>query len=259
MLADTKQGNKAEAARLTGLAKERERLQLGVGESFKANLNEPAMRASRAMREVGQGMQDAGRQALMFSAILLSSTLPAIKIFGDFEQEAQNVVSVLGEMSNTEAEDTLDRLSNKFLDLGEKTEFTANQIASAAKALALAGFSGTEVIESIEAVTNLASAGNLDLEQTAGYFSNIVRAFDVDTSNAERVADVLSVVATNSNTTIETLGESFKFIAPIAAATGQSLEEVSAALGVLGNAGISASRAGTGLSRAFSELLEKRR
>ena len=257
MLADTKEGNRAEAARLSGLAKERERLQLGVGESFKANLNEPAMRASRAMREVGQGMQDAGRQALMFSAVLLSSTIPALKVFADFNQEVQNVVSVLGEMSDTEAEDTLDRLSTKFLDLGEKTEFTANQIAAAAKALALAGFSGTEVIESIEAVTNLASAGNLDLEQTAGYFSNIVRAFDVDTSNAERVADVLSVVATNSNTTIETLGESFKFIAPIASATGQSLEEVSAALGVLGNAGISASRAGTGLSRAFSELLEK--
>ncbi len=258
MLAESQEGNDREANRLTNLARERASLQLGVGESFKANLNEPAMRASRAMREVGQGMQDAGRQALMFSAVLLSSTVPALKVFSDFNQEVQNVVSVLGEMSNTEAEDTLDRLSNKFLDLGEKTEFTANQIASAAKALALAGFSGNEVIESIEAVTNLASAGNLDLEQTAGYFANIVRAFDVDTSNAERVADVLSVVATNSNTTIETLGESFKFIAPIASATGQSLEQVSAALGVLGNAGISASRAGTGLSRAFSELLEKK-
>ena len=258
MLADTTEGNEREANRLANLANQNKRTQLGIGESFKANLNEPAMRASRAMREVGQGMQDAGRQALMFSASLLATFVPAIKVFADFNQEVQNVVSVLGDMSETDAADALDTLSKKFMDLGESTEFTANQIASAAKALALAGFSAREVTESIEAVTSLASAGNLELEQTAGYFSNIVRAFDIDTSNAERVADVLATVATNSNTTIETLGESFKFIAPIASATGQSLEQVSTALGVLGNAGISASRAGTGLSRAFSELLEKK-
>lgn len=257
MLADTEEGNDREARRLSDLALESQRRQLGLGESFKANLNEPAMRASRALREVGQGMQDAGRQAIMFSAALLTTTLPAIKVFADFNQEVQNVVSVLGDMSDTEVIDTVDKLSKKFLELGENTEFTANQIAAAAKSLALAGFTTNEVVQSIEAVTNLASAGNLDLEQTAGYFSNIVKAFDVDTSNAERVADVLATVATNSNTTIETLGESFKFIAPIASATGQSLEQVSTALGVLGNAGISASRAGTGLSRAFSELLEK--
>ncbi len=257
MLGDSKKDNKAEADRLSGLANNRFKMESGFGQTFKANLNEPAMRAARAMREVGQGMQDAGRQALIFSTGLLTMFVPAVKIFANFNQEVQNVVSVLGLLTEGEQEEALERLSNKFLNLGESTEFTASQIAEAAKSLALAGFSFKEVEESIEAVTSLASAGNLDLQQTAGYFSNIVRAFDVDTSNAERVADVLAVIATNSNTTIETLGESFKFIAPIASATGQSIEQISTALGVLGNAGISASRAGTGLSRAFSELLEK--
>ncbi len=229
----------------------------GIGATFKANLNEPAMRAARAVREVGQGMQDAGRQAIAFGAASMSVTVPLIKSFAEFNQEVVNVVSVLGSLSLSEQAKAVDELSEAFLTLGERTEFTAEQIAEAARSLALAGFSADEIKESIGAVTNLASAGNVDLEEAAGYFANITRAFDIDTSNAQRVADVLASVATSSNTTIGTLGESFKFIAPIASATGQSLEQVSTALGVLGNAGISASRAGTGLSRAFSELLEK--
>ena len=246
-----------EANRLRAKTNKEKNQKLGFGNTFKANLDDEAKNAARALREVGQGMQDAGRQAIMFGAALSSALVPSIKAFGDFNQEVTNVVAVMGDLSNTEAENTIVSLSERFLELGERTEFTADQIAAAAKSLALAGFSVDEVKEAIEAVTNLASAGNVPLEQAAGYFANITRAFDVDTSNAQRVADVLAVVATNSNTTIETLGESFKFIAPIASATGQSLEQVSTALGVLGNAGISASRAGTGLSRAFSELLEK--
>jgi len=246
-----------EANRLRAKTNKEKNQKLGFGNTFKANLDDEAKNAARALREVGQGMQDAGRQAIMFGAALSSALVPSIKAFADFNQEVTNVVAVMGDLSNTEAANTIESLSERFLELGERTEFTADQIAAAAKSLALAGFSVDEVKESIEAVTNLASAGNVPLEQAAGYFANITRAFDVDTSNAQRVADVLAVVATNSNTTIETLGESFKFIAPIASATGQSLEQVSTALGVLGNAGISASRAGTGLSRAFSELLEK--
>jgi TP901 family phage tail tape measure protein len=222
---------------------------------FFSVFNKTAFRQAQTLRELGFSISDAGRQLLFFSTATLGSFIPAIQQFAQFEQSVANVAAVFGDFDRFKT--NVDALSESFLRLGEVTEFTANEIADAARSLALAGFSAREVQEAIGDVVNLASAGNLSPEEASGFFSTILRAFNIDASDADRVSDVLATIATESNTTVSKLGESFKLLAPISANLGQSLEDVSSALGVLGNAGIAASRAGTGLSRAFSELLEK--
>lgn len=222
---------------------------------FLARLDQEASQAAQSFRQMGFTISDAGRQLSFFAIGALSQIGVTLQQFAQFEQSVVNVAAVLDDFEGFS--NNVDSLSESFLRLGEVTEFTANEIAGAARELALAGFSVNEIRDSISGVISLASAGNLDPKATAGIFSNILRAFNIEAANAVRVADVLGTIATQSNTTVESLGESFKLLAPISASVGQSLEETAAALGVLGDAGIKGSRAGTGLSRAFSELLEK--
>ena len=96
--------------------------------------------------------------------------------------------------------------------------FTSVEIADAARQLALSGFSDAEIQDSLEAVVSLAPATNTELEKTALFAARITRAFGLSASSFNTVADTLAVVASNSNTTLEGLGESFKLAAPIAAA-----------------------------------------
>ena len=220
--------------------------------------NTRTFRMSQNLREVGFAISDVGRQFVFFGAALIGSLVPLISENSKFEQSVKNVVAVIGELDSVASRGlAVQSLSDTFIDIGERTEFTADQIANAARELALAGFGFSEIGNSIEDVVNLASAGNISLEKAALIAANVGRAFQISTSNFGRITDVLTAVATNSNTTVETLGESFKLLAPIASSLGQPLEEVTAALGLLGSAGVRGSRSGTGLSRAFSELLEK--
>jgi hypothetical protein len=195
---------------------------------------------SQQLRNVGFAFSDAGRQAVFFGAAIGTAIAGITIQFAKFEQEVQNTIAVLGNLGAEAQRLAFDQLSEQFLSIGERTEFTATQVAEAARQLGLAGFNLREVADSIEDVVNLASAGNVALETASRIAVNLTRAFNVDTTNIERISDVLVAVATNSNTTVETLGESFKLLAPIAANLGQPLEEVTAALGILGNAGITA-------------------
>ena len=247
-----------------GSSKKFERRLKGLGKALLLNnlrtaaYNSSNLRLAQTLSDVSSRLTTFGRSAIVAGVAIAGPALAGIKVFAEFEQATKNVISVLGEL-NTESgrQAGFNILADRFISLGERTEFTADQIADAGRQLGLAGFNLAEINSSVESIVNLASAGNVELELAARIAANIGRAFRIDTSNFERISDVLSTVATSSNTTVETLGESFKLLAPIASNLGQDLETVTSALGVLGNAGISASRAGTGLSRAFSELLEK--
>ena len=214
--------------------------------------------SGQRLQQRGSEVQAFGRQVGFLGAALVGVFTAPVVAFAKFEQSTQNVIAVLGDLDTAgQKAASFEFLSDVFLRLGERTEFTANQIADAARQLALAGFSSVEIADSIDAVTQLASAGNIGLERAAQISANVGKAFSIDPSNFQRVADVLAEVATNSNTTVETIGESLKLAAPIAANLGQQLEEVTAVIGVLGDAGLDGSLAGTGLSRFLSQLVEE--
>jgi TP901 family phage tail tape measure protein len=237
----------------------------GTGGGSKPPVDEAKTRAATAkaaansLRDVSSSLKDVGRQALIFGAILAALFVPVIKEGAAFEQSIANVASVIGELTTgtAGAQARIQSLSDAILNLGKTTEFTAVAIADAARQLALSGFSDAEIKDSIEAIVSLASATNTELEKTALIAARITRAFGLAASSFDTVADTLAIVASNSNTTLEGLGESFKLASPIAAAYGQSIENIATAFGVLGDAGIQNSRAGTGISRLFSEFTEK--
>ena len=174
----------------------------------------------------------------------------AIREIAAFEQAMQNVRAVTKGVTEQEFK----ALNEEARRLGATTVFSATEAANGLEFLARAGFTANEQIAALEGTLNLAAAGGLGLAEAADIASNVLSGFNIDTSEAGRVANVLAATAANSNTSVQQLGEALAFVAPVAAAFGQSIEESSAALGVLGNAGIQASTAGTGLRRVLAVL-----
>lgn len=208
------------------------------------------------VRRVSFALRDAGRQFTLFGAALIGS-LAAITVEGaKFEQGLSNTVSVISELQDKGAATTatIQELSDFFLRLAGDTVFTAEQITDAASQLALAGFSVREIQDSLRGIADLAAAAGEDAATTAKAAAVILRSFQLEASDINRVADTLTAAFTNSLNTLESLREAFKLVAPTASAFGLQLEDVATALGILGNTGLSGSIAGTGLSRLITQL-----
>jgi len=173
----------------------------------------------------------------------------AIGVLADFNQSMATVRAVTGATA-----DEFRGLEESALELGKTTRFTATEAADALVLLSRAGFTVTESLKSVEATLRLAQAGGLGLEQAADITASTLRGFRLEANQAARVADVLAKGANSANTTVGELGEGMKFVAPVAAGLGISLEEASAAMLALSDAGLKGSLAGTGLRRVLSEL-----
>ncbi len=173
----------------------------------------------------------------------------AIRTLAGFEQSIATVRAV----TNATAED-FERLRQRSLDLGLTTQFSARQAADAMLDLSRAGFTVDETLVSVNDTLLLATAGGLDFASAADIAASSLRGFRLNADQMGRVADVLAETANKTNTSVQELGDALKFVAPIAASVGESFEETNAALGLLSNAGLKASLAGTGLKRVLSEL-----
>lgn len=147
-----------------------------------------------------------------------------------------------------------DELRDKAKDLGSTTRFAASEAADGMVFLARAGFEANEVLATITGTLQLAQAGGLELASAADIASNVLQGFRLEVAETARVVDVLALAANSSNTDVFQLGDALKFVAPIAAGVGVTIEETTAAIGALSNAGLQASSAGTGLRRVLSEL-----
>jgi len=139
--------------------------------------------------------------------------------------------------------------------LGATTMFSASEAADGLAFLSQAGFTAEQSIASLEDTLNLAAAGNLGLGEAADIATNILSGFGMAAEEAGRVADVLALIQARANTNVQGMGEAMKFVAPFAAALGISLEETSAAVGVLANNGIKAGLAGRGLAAVMGLMI----
>ncbi len=177
------------------------------------------------------------------------ATFQSLRVGAQFEQQMSAVLAVT---QATEGE--FASLNKTARDLGAQTAFSASEAAEGMELLARAGFNTNEVISSIPGTLDLAAAGGLGLAQAADISSSALRGFGLATNQAGRIADVFALAASRSNTDVSQLGEAMKFVAPVAAGLGISLEEATAAVGKLSDAGLQGSLAGTGLRRVLSEL-----
>lgn len=150
--------------------------------------------------------------------------------------------------------DEMARLESQARALGATSMFSAQQSGDAQRFLAQAGFDVNEVLSATPGLLDLAAAGQIDLARAADIASNVLGGMRLEVSELGRVNDVLAATASGANTNIEQLGSALSFAAPFAAAAGVSIEETAAAIGAMSDAGIQASRAGTGLVGIIRQL-----
>lgn len=180
----------------------------------------------------------------------ISSVASTVKLFAGFDDTMRKVKAV------TKATDEeFKAMVNTAKQLGSTTRFTATQSAEALSFLGMAGFNASQAIEVLPDVLNLAAAGSLDLGVAADIATNILSGFGLEINQLSRVNDVLAETFTNSNTTLTELGEGFKYVGPIAKGVGADFEDLLAAMGKLGDAGIKGSLAGTTLRGVLEALL----
>ena len=149
-----------------------------------------------------------------------------------------------------------DALREQAKQLGSTTKFTASEAAEGMSFLAMAGFDTVEIMKAMPGVLDLASAGAMDLATASDIASNILTGFGKDASEINHLVDVMAKTFTSSNTNLMQLGFAMKYVAPVAAGMGVSLEETSAIIGMLSDAGIQASMAGTTLRGIMTTLGE---
>jgi len=148
----------------------------------------------------------------------------------------------------------LEALREKARQLGASTQFTAGQSADAQGFLAMAGFNPQAIRAAMPGMLSLAKAGDSELAETADIASNILTGFNLQAADMGRVGDVLVGAFTRSNTNLQMLGETMKYVAPVAAGVGQDIETMAAMAGKLGDAGIQGSMGGTALRAIISRL-----
>lgn len=196
-----------------------------------------------------------GRQNLMMAAGVGYTGKKMLGAGVEFEQSFSKVIA-LTRLDKSKDEDLakIKALEQKAIELGATTAFTASQVAEAQGYLAMAGFNADQIQSSLASVLNMSKASGADLARVADVASDISSGFKIQADDMGRVADVLTLTFTTSNTSLETLYETMKEGAPIATAAGQSFESAAALAGLLGNVGIKGSQAGTTLKNMFVRL-----
>lgn len=187
-------------------------------------------------------------QAGAFFGVSLGLT-DTINTQKDFEAAMSQVQATSG------ADDSeLEQLTKKAEEMGATTKFTASDSAEAMNYMAMAGWKTEDMLDGITGIMNLAAAANEDLGTTSDIVTDALTAFGLSASDSGHFADVLAQASANANTNVSMLGESFKYVAPVAGAMKYSVEDVSLALGLMANASIKGSQAGTSLKTSIANM-----
>lgn len=175
----------------------------------------------------------------------------AVKGYADFEEEMSAVKAISGATA-----DEFQRLNEKAIQMGADTKFSALESAQAFKYMGMAGWKTEDMIGGIAGIMNLAAASGEDLAMTSDIVTDSLSAFGLQARDSAMFADVLAATATNSNTNVAMMGQTFKYAAPIAGALGFSIQDTALAVGLMANQGIKASEAGTSLRSMMTRLVK---
>lgn len=214
-----------------------------------ASLQKGLKKAQEELRSFGSSVTSVGKQMLMFSGAMAAPFALATKSFANFDDAMRMVKAVSGATN-----DEFKMLTDTAEKLGRETSYTAKEVADAMAALGRMGFTANEINNSIPAVLSLARATGTELAVAAEIASNNMRVFGIEASKMSGVADIMTATANGSAQTLTDLGEALKMAGPQAAAAGDTIENVSGALGVLANMGIKGSLAGTALRKSYSQF-----
>ena len=232
---------------------------IGTEEKLKS-LEQQANQSAVAVQKiaaVGEDLKNLGDKISGVGTTLTKSvTTPivglgtmAVKTAADFD----TAMSQVGAVSGATGKD-LDALRDKAREMGSKTKFSASEAAEAMNYMAMAGWKTSDMLFGIEGIMNLAAASGEDLASTSDIVTDALTAFGLTAADSGHFADILAAASSNANTNVSMMGETFKYCAPIAGALGFSAEDTAEAIGLMGNAGIKSTQAGTALRTIMSNL-----
>lgn len=173
----------------------------------------------------------------------------AAKVGGDFEAQMSKVSAISGATGND-----LQALEDKAKQLGIDTKFSATEAGQAFEYMAMAGWKTEQMLDGVAGIMDLAAASGEDLAMVSDIVTDAMTAFGLSAEQSTHFADVLAKASSNSNTNVGLMGETFKYVAPVAGAMGFSIEDTATAIGLMANAGIKGSQAGTALRAMLSRL-----
>lgn len=175
--------------------------------------------------------------------------MDCINSAGDFEASMSNVEALSGASG-----DQLQALTDKAKEMGATTKFTAGESADALSYMALAGWDTQSMLQGISPVMELAAAANMDLASASDIVTDYLTAFGLTASDTTHFVDVMAYAMSHSNTNVEQLGEAYKACAATAKSMGYSVEETTAVLATMANAGVKGGEAGTALNAIMTRL-----
>ena len=224
-----------------------ERLESQAGQS--ATALQKIAATGEDMKKLGGKITDAGEAIMPASAAVTALGVAAVKTAADFDTAMSQVAAVSGATG-----DDLEALRDKAREMGSKTKFSASEAAEAMNYMAMAGWKTADMLGGIEGIMNLAAASGESLATTSDIVTDALTAFGLTAADSGHFADVLAAASSNANTNVSMMGETFKYAAPIAGALGFSVEDTAEAIGLMANAGIKSTQAGTSLRTIMTNL-----
>ncbi|MGE9890246.1 phage tail tape measure protein [Dorea longicatena] len=201
------------------------------------------------LKDVGGNIESAGKKMLPVTATVTALGTASVKMAADFEAAMSKVAAVSGASASE-----MEALTAKAREMGSKTKFSASEAAEAMNYMAMAGWKTEDMLSGIEGVMNLAAASGEDLATTSDIVTDALTAFGLTAQDSGHFADVLAAASSNANTNVSMMGETFKYCAPIAGSLGFSVEDTAEAIGLMANAGIKSTQAGTSLRTIMANL-----
>ena len=201
----------------------------------------------QSILETGMGFESSMSKVKAIAGEVADDDLPAIT-------KAADEMNLSYERGANATETAMNILEAKAREMGATTQFSAQEAADAMNYMAMAGWKADDMLAGISGVMNLAAASGEDLATTSDIVTDAMTALGMTTDQAGDFADVLAAASANANTNVSMLGESFKYVAPLAGAMDASVEDLSLALGLMANSGIKGSMAGNALKNALSKL-----
>lgn len=174
----------------------------------------------------------------------------AVEVGSSFESQMSTVEAISGATATQ-----IEQLEKKAQEMGATTKFTATESGQAMEYMAMAGWKTNDMMNGISGIMDLAAASGEDLASTADIVTDALTAFKLQAKDSGHFADILAQASSNSNTNVSMMGETFKYVAPIAGSLSYTAEDTAVSIGLLANAGIKASQGGTVLRKLMSETV----
>lgn len=244
---------------LTGALNDIKAIGTKAADTVKSKMDALGKTAAQTGEKIGQTFKKAGEVTDKIGSTLTNKVtkpiLAAATGAGFLGMQYEQSMAEVRAISGASIED-FGKLNAAARDVSANPLFSANEKASALKYMAMAGWDAQQSIAGLPSILNLATASGEDLGSVSDIVTDAMTAFKMAAEESGRFADVLAKASSVSNTNVALLGDTFKYVAPVAGALGYSVEDTATAVGLMANQGIKASQAGTALRAALAQLAD---